>query len=306
MNSGWISCTEGDNPNIARGSGHWIMYDFNEEHHLVDLHIWNLNDFSLLSNGIKKYSIDASSDGKSWIELGVYNLDMANGSTYYLGQAGPVLENVQARYVLITAIENYGGSCYGLSEIKFNISESSLPVTLIHQYVTCNKSGNGNIISWSTENENNNDGFLIFKSYDGKEWTQLGYVKGRNNQSRVLYTYEDKNTVGESYYQIRQQDLNGHLTYFDFIKSTCDKVESSLNIVQNPVDNILYFTFQRSGNRSYEINIADISGKIVYHDKTINDGLQSRQVQIDDLPAGSYILFVKDGEVNLHKKFQKL
>ena len=42
------------------------------------------------------------------------------GSSFYQGVNGPDFGGKLARYILITAVTNHGGSCYGLGEVKFN------------------------------------------------------------------------------------------------------------------------------------------------------------------------------------------
>lgn len=308
LNSGWVSCSATDNPNNLRGSGHWILYDFGENHLLDNFLFWNLNDHAMLVDGLKKFSMDVSVDGEIWSEVGTYDVAMASGSSFYLGQTGPALDFIEARYVLITAIENHGGSCYGFSEIKFNVSQTSLPVTLLHQDVTCNDSGTGNLLSWSTENENNNQAFLIYRSYDGQSWAEIAQINGRNRKTREWYIYEDKSIRAEKvYYQIRQQDFNGHTTFFDVLKSSCENKTPDLTIIQNPVREILYYSYQSYGNGTGSISIVDLMGKIVHNENLdLKDSSRSSQIGIGHLPSASYILMINDGGEISRKKFQKL
>jgi len=123
IDNAWVSCERSINPNASRGMSHWLLYDFGESYNLAETAYWNFNDPSKLSSNIREIVIDYSLDGENWSEWGTYVLDQATGSTLYLGTDGPDLSGVTAQYILITAIDNYGGDCYGLSEIKFNIGE---------------------------------------------------------------------------------------------------------------------------------------------------------------------------------------
>lgn len=137
--SSWLSCEASENPNPTRESGHWIQYDLGENKVLLDSYFWNVNAPDHLTSGAKTIIIDYSFDGTSWVEYGSWNMDQANGSGFYEGQAGPNFNNLEARFILFTVTENYGGDCFGLGEIKIFVKESvavvdfdktDMPITL--------------------------------------------------------------------------------------------------------------------------------------------------------------------------------
>jgi hypothetical protein len=73
-----------------------------------------------LEDGMKDIIIDISLNGTVWKEWGRFTIAKAPGSSFYEGVFGPDFNGQLARYVLITGTSNYGGTCYGLGEIKFN------------------------------------------------------------------------------------------------------------------------------------------------------------------------------------------
>lgn len=126
LRDSWISCDEAPNPNITRGEGHWIMYDLKTTYALTKSKFWNCNNPEYLDAGMRDIMIDYSIDGTNWEEWGRYDLQRANASSTYQGEDGPDFDSTVARYVLITAVSNYGSSCTGLSEFKVAVS----PVTI--------------------------------------------------------------------------------------------------------------------------------------------------------------------------------
>ena len=68
--------------------------------------------------GLQNVVIDISTDGQSWSEHGQYVFPQATGQSVYEGHDVMNFDSTIARHVLITAIDNYGGDCYGLSEIR--------------------------------------------------------------------------------------------------------------------------------------------------------------------------------------------
>lgn len=134
---GWISCNAAPNPNPARPAGHFIMYDYKKVFALGETTIWNTNDPSHLDWGMRDVAIDYSTDGINWEHAGEFIFPQASGLSTYEGVSGPYLENIEARYLLITALSNYGGECFGLSEIKINAEEVIISDVETPETLTC-------------------------------------------------------------------------------------------------------------------------------------------------------------------------
>jgi len=123
--TGWLSCDVSSSPNKDRGESIWIEYDLGVPHVLNESWIWNYNAVSRVDQGITELVIDYRSDGEAWTELGIYTIDLSSGSSLYAGTEGPDFGGVTAQYVLLTALDNGGGACYGLAEWKI---EAEVPV----------------------------------------------------------------------------------------------------------------------------------------------------------------------------------
>ncbi len=121
----WISCEASVNPNAERGLSHWIMYDFGKKIEMKAMHIWNTNIPDFLDYGMKSVAIDYSDDGDQWHELGTYEFEQATGKNIYEGFDLESFDSFKARYLLLTGLSNYGGNCYGLSEIRFDLDSTS-------------------------------------------------------------------------------------------------------------------------------------------------------------------------------------
>ena len=110
------------NPKQDYGSTHWIQYDFGAVRTLSKTWVWNTNDPVKLNQGFNQVKIDYSIDGEEWTHWGEMNFPQAQGEAVYSGFPGPDLMNIQAQYVLLTAMSNHGDpNCYGIAEIKFNL-----------------------------------------------------------------------------------------------------------------------------------------------------------------------------------------
>lgn len=120
-NDGWLSCIPSPSPNPIRGNSHWILYNLGFKYALGQSHFWNHNEADALENGVKTLIADISLNGVDWTEWKRFDLDMASGQPIYEGELGPDFEKIPARYLLLTAVDNYGGKCVGFSEMKIDV-----------------------------------------------------------------------------------------------------------------------------------------------------------------------------------------
>ena len=124
----WESCTPSANPNSSRGVSHWIQYDLGQTYLLNETHIWNYNGAGAVGKGFKEVVIDYSADGTMWLQLGgIYQWGQAPGTIGYTGFIGPDFNGITARYILITALNNWdNGACSGFSKITINATDCLL------------------------------------------------------------------------------------------------------------------------------------------------------------------------------------
>ena len=120
---GWLSCQTSTNPNDARGESHWISYDFGQVYAMNEFKIWNVNDPDILEYGAQHIVIDYSIDGVTWTEFGQEKLPMAPGISTYEGDIVLDFGGLNARYLLLTVIDNYGGECTGFSEMRIAVKD---------------------------------------------------------------------------------------------------------------------------------------------------------------------------------------
>lgn len=118
----WVSCQMAINPNPARANSHWVLYDFGYVYSIGPTYFWNYNVMGQTNRGMKNLIIDYSLDGINWTQATTFQLSQATGLSTYIGEYGPDLNDIDARYILITATDTWGTSgCAGLSEAKFEI-----------------------------------------------------------------------------------------------------------------------------------------------------------------------------------------
>jgi len=126
----WISCQESPSPNPSNPNGHWIVYDLKERYSIEQMKLWNVNDPAHLDWGIKDFILEYSGNYMDWFKAGEFQLEKATGISHYEGMDWINVRMPEARYVLITAISNYGKSdCYGFAEVRFSAEKTIISET---------------------------------------------------------------------------------------------------------------------------------------------------------------------------------
>jgi len=203
---GWISCEQSANPNTARGNSHWIMYQFNSLQSLYDLTIWNLNHPDYIKDGLNQVIIDYSSNGTSWNTLDTFTFPKAPASGFYEGFHGPDLGGIAARYLLITALSNHGGGCYGLSEVRMYTTDVET-TELEFDFIACENDG---------IQHNLTGGVAMGGTYSG-----IGVT---DNGDETFNFDVDK--VGPGMHEISYQGLSGHIKVLPCTDLVCQECKA--------------------------------------------------------------------------------
>jgi hypothetical protein len=262
-NDGWLSCQAATNPNANRGQSHWIQYDLGAVYVLGQTHFWNSNIPDSTNRGFQEIAIDYSLDGLSWTSWGSFTLSQANGSGFYEGEQGPSLNGTAARYVLLTGISNYGASCYGLSEVRFEVQNSPVPVDIAEFKVKCNN-GLTEII-WKSSTEINNHYYSLERSFDGRNWDLIETVEAKGNSTKESnYSLLDKEyNPGSKFYRLSQTDYNGRAAIIDVREIECGEIERNINVSPNPFNDHLNVRIEMPLASIFDYVMLDALGRVV-------------------------------------------
>ncbi|KXX71325.1 T9SS type A sorting domain-containing protein [Flammeovirga sp. SJP92] len=156
-------------------------------------------------------------------------------------------------------------------------------------------------LEWSTASELNNDQFEIQRSIDGKTWSALGIVDGAGNSNiRLDYEYIDMNPVMNqiSYYRLIQTDFDGTETIFDPVEVFMQGEEAvaDVTVYPNPVQDGKINLLLKSWKGDVEIGLFTTLGYKVLSDQWSYGDSQLKQIQLDKLPRGVYLLRLKSGK----------
>ncbi len=101
----------------------WIQFAFDDVRKLDKALVWNSNQAleSILGFGVKDATVEYSTDGEAWTQLGDFELAQATSSADYLANTTIDFGGAAVKFVKFTVKSNWGGVLpqYGLSEVRF-------------------------------------------------------------------------------------------------------------------------------------------------------------------------------------------
>ena len=158
-------------------------------------------------------------------------------------------------------------------------------------------------LQWQTATEINNDFFIIEHSSNGKEFKEIGIVKGAGTSSTsVNYDFLHETPVeGTNYYRLLQTDYDGKGTYSPIESVFIDGTESKWTVRPNPIQgNVLQLETYIVQSGHLEISVLDISGKLLFTaNQSVEKGQSLLEFPLADLPKGMYWLKTRDVQGNL-------
>jgi hypothetical protein len=200
---------------------------------------------------------------------------------------------------------------WGGDNCDFNVTNWSatgiLPVTLVnfrgHNYKT------GNKLVWTTKTEVNNDYFVIQRSKDAKNFSDIGIVEGNGN-SNIENNYEfidDASLSGINYYRLKQIDFNGDYEHSRII------VLKSINSVDvaiypNPSSENLFFDLSESTDEILTVKYSNMLGSSITEQISTTEGTNTYQVnEFKNLKSGIYMIQIinNDNEIIKYQKIVK-
>jgi len=204
---------------------------------------------SFNSGNFSNTALTAGDDGDSYLAAaGAYllhnspkNFDASSTACWNFSWTAP---NQNFGQVFIRAAGNAvnladgsGGDNAGYTFVQ-QVSEGALPVDLVDFAISQNDR-NSVTLNWETATEINNDYFLIERSYNAREFEEIGKVEGAGNTTdteNYSFTDEKAELNRPIYYRLKQVDFDGAFEY-SLIKKIMIE-QSAINIEKvypNPV-----------------------------------------------------------------------
>ena len=165
------------------------------------------------------------------------------------------------------------------------------------------------VVSWETANEQNNQGFEILRSLDGKTFSKIGFTKGQGTtNASTSYGFVDENPVLNqvAYYQIRQLDFDGkaEIRAVGSLKVLDGKQLVISDIFPNPnKTGVAHLNIEAQANGKAEVTLFSSAGiPVRVENQDITEGVNALKLDISGLAAGHYYAKVAANGQMVYKK----
>lgn len=186
-----------------------------------------------------------------------------------------------------------------LSDIYFCPLQGALPVTFVSFDLVVK--GSSVHLDWSTSEEINNNFFTVQRSADGLSWNNIAFIPGAgNSQGLVQYRHVDQNAPGgDSYYRIRQTDLDGSFTFTELLRASIEKSQADLQLSPNPGNDILKLSIKGDLKNYQGFEISNLQGQT-----QLSGVIDEAETFINTarLPSGIYLIKVNTRRGYISKK----
>ncbi len=153
------------------------------------------------------------------------------------------------------------------------------------------------LLQWSTAREENNQGFDIERSLDGRIYQTLAHVKGRGNSEREeSYYYMDNRVKGGSYYyRLRQQDIDGLFSYSPVVEVEVEtKTGLRASFYPNPANESVQLNLFMAEGESYDFSLLDRLGRVKLQKEDISQKVYKRNIDLKSLDPGIYHMIFRN------------
>ena len=177
-----------------------------------------------------------------------------------------------------------------------------LPVQL--KYFAAKKMSNGQVqLTWATATEQNTKNFIIERSADGINFTEINRVAAAgNSNTEVKYNTLDVNPImGKNFYRMRQTDIDGASMYSNIVLINMSTTTARVDIFPNPAHGTANINLNNLPVNNNSIVVFDITGKAVINLAKITGN--TVKMNIASLQPGTYFVKVvtEDGNVFQNK-----
>ena len=231
------------------------------------------------------------------------------GNGVFLGTSdGASVNDINAVWLLDPTISPNPVEALGFNNIDDAIYATfyglgqTLPVT--YAQFEGRKTDKGARLSWQTVTEQNNHGFELERSADGKQFSRVAFVPTKavngNSNHQLAYSYDDNSLAAAgSFYRLKQLDYDGKYQYSKvvFIRPDADLQFSLAGIYPNPTSSNINLAVEAAEAGQATIGVIDISGRRLQQTKiALPKGYSNQQLKVNGLPGGVYRVILQSGE----------
>jgi hypothetical protein len=256
------------------------------------------------ANGTQNFTFNSNNFTitKSFVVGGISKLTFTKngGGTFTTAVIEALLDSIYYNNLIgSTGIRTFevsiqeGAYTSNLAQYIMHVDCAALPVELVH--FTALATNHVVELTWATASELNNSHFEVLRSFDGKNWENIGFVAGNGTtQQYKLYQFTDNNSSNENYYQLKQVDFNGQYEFSPIRMVKRSNTKNKIAVYPNPSAGLVNITFTDDDQPFSKISVVDITGKIMVSQEYDPNKHNPTNTQIDlsMLKDGLYWIYI--------------
>lgn len=172
------------------------------------------------------------------------------------------------------------------------IVEGNCPVPIGLSEFVALKQGKQALLQWVTHHEQNNAGFEVQRSGNGKDWVVVGFVRSKSadgiGSQKLHYSLMDHNPLhGRNLYRLKQIDGDGRFTFSD-TRLLYFEISGGISVSPNPASEHVIIGNLSGGEK---LLVYDALGRL--HIERVATGT-TETIDLHLLAAGVYTIHVID------------
>lgn len=157
------------------------------------------------------------------------------------------------------------------------------------------------LVSWKTSREHQSHHFEVERSGTGNSFRSVGSIAATGTAGNYSFT-DQLPLKGNNFYRLKMVDADGSFTYSRIVSLNFNNT-GSIVLSPNPAPGRLYVQLP-SGHNYSMLDVIDVSGKQVLQ-KNIASAITGLYLDIQHLPAGRYVLRLRNGDTTEQTPFIK-
>ena len=206
-------------------------------------------------------------------------------------------------YVLQVDVTSFSSFYFAASNVTLPVDKINFGGTLQPDLTTK--------LNWNVENEINSKAFVVQRSTDANQFTDIGNVNAvGNNTPAVPYQFVDADAANQQatkvYYRLKIFSNDGSFKYSNIISILLPINKAFITIAPNPVVNVLKANIISPTAANTVVRVYNNTGSIVYQTILfINKGNNQLSLPLYSLASGSYYIDISGKGIVSKASFEK-
>ncbi len=188
------------------------------------------------------------------------------------------------------------------------VERTTFPVELV-SFEVSPEANCVNQITWAAASISERAHFVLQRSGDGLEYTDLGQINSiMSDEGIATYQLGDTDPLSEGYYRLMIVDEDGFVEYSPVVSALqrCASSITEINTWPNPTGGKINLEFGLNGRATGSIDIYDNLGTLVTsYDQDFIRGINRQVIDLSAMPAGVYSLRIQTNHFSAVRKIIK-